>query len=74
MDLLGVSPKDADGVERYIDELLTPKEPKQRKTNVGAFLNNLTQSLSKIQQGGIRAISERKETENEIILTLTFPK
>ena len=60
--------------ERYIDELLTPKEPKQRKTNVGAFLNNLTQSLSKIQQAGIPAISERRETDSQIVLTITIPK
>ena len=60
--------------ERYIDDLLTPKEPKQRKANVGVFLNNLTQSLSKIQQSGIPAISERRETDSQIVLTITIPK
>ena len=60
--------------ENYIDSLLAEKTPKQKKPNVGAFIQNLTQALSKIQMAGISAISERKETENEIVLTITFPK
>ncbi len=60
--------------EQYIQTLLEQGPKQERQPNVTAFIRNLTQSLSKIQQGGIRAISERKETENEIILTLTFPK
>ena len=60
--------------ENYIDSLLAEKTPKQKKPNVGAFIQNLTQALSKIQLAGISAISERKETENEIVLTITFPK
>ena len=60
--------------ERYIEELLTPRQPKQRRTNVGAFLNGLNQSLAKIQQSGIPAISERRETDSQIVLTITIPK
>ncbi len=60
--------------EQYIESLLAEKVPKERKPNVGAFIHNLTQSLAKIQLSGIPAVSERKETENQIILTLTFPK
>ena len=60
--------------EQYIDSLLQEKTPKERKPNVGAFIQNLTQALSKIQLSGIPAISERRETENEIVLTITFPK
>jgi ParB family chromosome partitioning protein len=60
--------------ERYIDELLRQKEGPQTRINVGAFLNNLTQSLQKIQLSGIAAVSERRETEDRIVLTITIPK
>ena len=60
--------------EQYIDSLLQQKTAKEKKPNVGAFIQNLTQALSKIQLAGISAVSERKETENEIVLTITFPK
>lgn len=60
--------------EQYIDSLLSEKVPKERKPNVGAFIHNLTQSLAKIQLSGIPAVSERRETENQIVLTITFPK
>jgi hypothetical protein len=60
--------------EQYIDSLLQEKMPRERKPNVGAFIQNLTQALSKIQLSGISAVSERRETENEIVLTITFPK
>ncbi len=60
--------------EQYIQSLLEEQPKKERQPNVTAFIRNLTQSLAKIQQGGISAISERKETENEIVLTITFPK
>ena len=60
--------------EKYIQELLEdrPKEPK--RVNVGVFLNNLSQSLARIQLSGIPAVSERRETEDEIVLTITIPK
>ena len=60
--------------EQYIDSLLTPQEKPQRQPNVTAFIRNLTQTLSKLQLSGISAVSERKETEDEIVLTITFPK
>ena len=60
--------------ESYIDSLLEEKQPKEKRPNVGAFIQNLTQALSKIQLSGIRAVSERKETDTEIVLTITFPK
>ena len=60
--------------ERYIEQLLTPKQPKQPKANVGAFLNSLNQSLAKIQLSGIPAVSERRETDSQIVLTITIPK
>ena len=60
--------------ERYIDSLLTEKAEKTAKANVGSFLNALTQTLQKIQLSGIAAVSERRETESQIVLTITIPK
>jgi ParB family chromosome partitioning protein len=60
--------------ESYIDKLLEEKEPAQKKPNVTAFIHNLTQSLSKIQLLGIPAVSERRETDSQIVLTITIPK
>ena len=60
--------------EKYLEELLARKQPKAPKANVGAFLNNLTQSLARIQSCGIGAVSERRETEDKIVVTITIPK
>ena len=60
--------------ERYIEELLAGKEKKQPRANVGAFLNSLNQSLARIQRSGIPAVSERRETDSQIVLTITIPK
>ena len=60
--------------ESYIDSLLLKKKNPERRANVGAFLNNLTQSLQKIQSSGIPAVSERRETDSQIVLTITIPK
>ena len=60
--------------EQYIENLLLQKEDKPAKANVGAFLNNLNQSLARIQLSGIPAVSERRETDSQIVLTITIPK
>jgi ParB family chromosome partitioning protein len=60
--------------EQYIERLRTGQLEQGRSINVGAFLNSLHQSLCRIQASGISAISERRETENEIVLTITIPK
>ena len=60
--------------ERYIEQLLLRQEEEPRTVNVGAFLSSLSQSLARIQRSGIGAISERRETEDEIVLTITIPK
>ena len=60
--------------EKYIDALRMQKAEKTARPNVGAFLNSLTQSLQKMQKSGIAAISERRETESQIVLTITIPK
>ena len=60
--------------ERYIEELLEEKEKKQPRANVNHFLNQVHQSLSRIQLSGIPAVSERRETDSQIVLTITIPK
>ena len=60
--------------EQYIESLLQPKEEKPQKANVGTFLNSLNRSLAQIQLSGIPAISERRETDSQIVLTITIPK
>ena len=58
--------------EKYIQELLAGQQKNPRPVNVGTFLNNLNQSLAKIQLSGISAVSERRETEDEIVLRFLF--
>jgi len=60
--------------ERYIAELLEHLPAKAKRVNVGAFLNSLNQSLARIQQSGVPAVSERRETDSQIVLTITIPK
>ena len=60
--------------ERYVEELLTPAREREFRVNVGAFLSNLHQTLTRIQLSGIPAVSERKETDSQIVLTITIPK
>jgi ParB family chromosome partitioning protein len=60
--------------ERYIEQCLEGNRPRSATPNVGLFLNNISQSLARFQMSGISAISERRETEAEIVLTITIPK
>ena len=60
--------------EKYIDDLRSGVLSAPRGANVRTFLNHLQQSLQRIQRSGISAISERRETEHEITLTITIPK
>ena len=60
--------------EQYIESLLQGGQVHPVRANVGAFLNHLNQSLARIQRCGIPAVSERRETESQIVLTITIPK
>ena len=60
--------------EQYIDDLLKAEEKKPQHANVDQLLKRISQTLSKIQNCGIPAITERRETENQIVLTITIPK
>jgi ParB family chromosome partitioning protein len=60
--------------ETYIESLLSGTAKKDPKINVAAFLHHLNQTLQKIQSSGIPAISQRTETDSQIVLTITIPK
>lgn len=60
--------------EEYIEALLRGEAQREKKADIGAFLKNVTQTLCRIQRSGIPAISERLETESQIVLTITIPK
>jgi len=60
--------------EKYVESLLAQPRERPERANVSAFLNSLNQSLARIQQSGIGAVSERRETGDRIVLTITIPK
>ncbi len=60
--------------EQYIDDLLKAGEKKIPQANIHHFIKNVTQNLTRIQKSGIPAISERRETDSQIVLTITIPK
>ena len=60
--------------EQYIENLRNREHADPSRANVGAFLNYLNQSLARIQLSGISAVSERRETDSQIVLTITIPK
>ena len=60
--------------EKYIDSLLRRKPEPAGRANISSFLNSLSLSLSRMQSCGISAVSERRETESQIVLTITIPK
>lgn len=60
--------------ESYIEDMLAGNPGKNRHINLGLFLNHLNQTLQRIQLSGIPAVSERRETDSQIVLTITIPK
>lgn len=60
--------------EKYVESLLRRKPEAPGRANISSFLNSLTLSLSRMQSCGIPAVSERRETESQIVLTITIPK
>jgi len=60
--------------EQYIENLLNEDGEDRPRASVGAFLSYLNQSLARIQLSGISAVSERRETDSQIVLTITIPK
>ena len=60
--------------EKYILSLLEEKPPQRPQAQVKTFLNSLTQALTRIQKSGISAVSECRETDSQIVYTITIPK
>ncbi len=65
--------------ERYIDRLLEAERAgRQRKLfilkDVRVFLNTINKGIDLMQKGGINAFVDRKDCENELILTIKIPK
>ena len=60
--------------ESYIETLLEGKKKDGSRINLGSFFNNLNQTLQRIQLAGIAAVSERLETDSQIVFTITIPK
>ena len=63
----------AERADSYIDTLLQKEKP-ATKPNISRFLAGLDQSLSGFRLSGIPAVSERKETDSQIVVTITIPK
>ncbi len=74
MEVMAAQNMNVSQAEAYVQRLLQPQSPRKTSPNITAFLNHLGQSLTRIQQSGIRAVSERRETESQIVLTITIPK
>lgn len=60
--------------EQYIDSLLENREKSEKRADISALLRSVSQTLQKIQSSGVAAVSERKETEDKIVMTITIPK
>ena len=73
MDAIKKYAMTADRADSYIDSLLLKEKPAM-KPNLSRFLAGLDQSLAGFRMSGIPAISERKETDSQIVVTITIPK
>jgi ParB family chromosome partitioning protein len=60
--------------EKYIDKCLLGQKEAQPQKKLGSFLNGITRYLQKMQSQGVPAITERRETDSQIVLTITIPK
>ena len=61
-------------LEGRVAALLSPTPEKPPKAEVGQFLRLVNTALQRIRTGGIAAVSEQRETENQIVVTITIPK
>ena len=63
----------AQRAEGYIESLLEAEKP-AKKPNLSRFLAGLDHSLASFRQSGLCAVSERRETDSQIVVTITIPK
>ena len=61
-------------LEAKVALLSSPAPPPKRPAEVGSFLRSMNTALKRIRTGGIAAISEQRETESQIVVTITIPK
>ena len=73
MDAIKTFSMTAERAENYIDSLLLKEKP-AGKPSLRRFLAGLDQSLAGFRQSGISAVSERTETDSQIVVTITIPK
>jgi ParB family chromosome partitioning protein len=60
--------------EKYIERCLSGQKEPHPPKKLGTFLNGITRYLQKMQSQGVPAITERRETDSQIVLTITIPK
>ena len=60
--------------EQYIETLLAGRKEQNGRVDLGSFLSRLDQTLQRIQLSGVPAVSERRETDRQIVVTITIPK
>ena len=60
--------------ERYIETLLREKKPSQSSWRLGSFFTRMESSLERVRKSGLTAVSERRETEDTVVLTITISK
>ena len=61
-------------LESRIAALLAPVKSRTPKAEVGSFLRSVNTALERIRTGGVAAISEHRETDSQIVVTITIPK
>ena len=61
-------------LEAKVALLSSPAPPQKRPAEVGSFLRSMNTALKRIRTGGSAAISEQRETESQIVVTITIPK
>lgn len=60
--------------EQYIETLLAGHREQNNRVDLSSFLSRLDQTLQRIQLSGVPAVSERRETDRQIVVTITIPK
>ena len=60
--------------EQYIEQLLKEGKSSPVRANLSTFFGYVDRSLQRIRQTGVAAVSERRETDDRIVLTITIPK
>ena len=73
ISLIGKLGMNTERAERYIESLLQAKKP-ATKPSLSRFLAGLDQSLASFRLSGVSAISERRETDSQIVVTIIIPK